>query len=99
MNSDVACEARFKWCKARHFKEQSYEEYRDRVLADKPEFLKNDDYIDNLYQQIADDKAAGIDRPTIDFYHITDLHIQTDYVVGTKNQDCGNIVCCKRGKP
>ena len=46
LNSDVACEARFKMCKANHFEEQNFEAYKQRVMADKPDFLKNDDFID-----------------------------------------------------
>lgn len=96
-NSDVICETKLQWCKPRHFKARDLDAEIALILADKPESLKNDDFIDNLYQEIADDKAAGIERETISFYHLADLHIDLQYTTGAKNAHCGGVVCC-RGK-
>lgn len=97
LNSDVICETKLQWCKPKHYRARDLDAEVDRILADKPEHLKNDDFIDNLYQEIADDKAAGIERETISFYHLADLHIDLQYTPGAKNAHCGDVVCC-RGK-
>jgi hypothetical protein len=58
---------------------------------DKPNKIKNDDYLDNLYKEISQDK----DRETILVYHIADLHVDLTYTEGAMKKDCGEIVCCK----
>jgi len=70
-----------------------------QILADKPEFIKNNDFINNLYKEIESDKnRAG--RETILAYHISDMHLLLDYKPGT-NSDCTGYTCCneKAGKP
>jgi len=57
------------------YRELYVENFVERVLFDKPAHLRNDDFIDNLYQEIADDKANGIERETVTMYHLADLHI------------------------
>lgn len=53
--------------------------YIDRVLADKPESIQNDDYVNSLYEKIRNDPNP---RPTIKAVHISDPHIDFDYTVG-----------------
>ena len=62
----------------------------ERILSDKPEFIKDNDYIDKLYKQIEDDKKIGKERETILLYHLSDLHFQLDYEEGTSN-NCGKM--------
>ena len=49
LNPDAACEAKFEYCKATHFKARHVEDDVRRILSDKPESLRNDDFIDSLY--------------------------------------------------
>ena len=39
-------------CKNPHFYTLSLEDYKDRVLLDKPSFIKDDNYINTLYKEI-----------------------------------------------
>lgn len=96
-NPKIMCQIKIPVCYNTDFKEQRVEDYVDRILFDKPAFLKNDDYIDRLYQEIADDKANGVQRETVTVYHLADLHIDLQYQEGAQRSDCGDIMCC-RGK-
>ena len=39
--------------------------------------------------------AAGFKRETVTFYHIADLHIDPNYTIGGKRENCGNVMCCR----
>lgn len=48
----------------------------DRVLATKPLALRDDDFIDRMYDQMAQEIAAGdTEREIIRAVHISDVHI------------------------
>jgi len=47
------CQVKIPLCQKTDFKELYLEDYVERVLSDKPHFLKNDDFVDNLYEEIA----------------------------------------------
>jgi len=36
------------------------------------------------------------DAPKLRILHITDLHIDYDYIPGS-NSDCGEFLCCRQG--
>ena len=63
----------------------------DQILATKPESLKNDDFVDNLYLEIIQTQTK---RDTIKAVHLTDTHIDTEYAPGSK-VDCGGYLCCR----
>lgn len=79
-------------CKPKHYKYLDPAEDAKRILSDKPEFLKNNDFIDNLYKEIAEDKKAGKERETMLVYQISDLHFNLNYKEGTSNT-CNTDVC------
>ena len=58
------------------------DDYVAELLSDKAEYLKNDDYVDNLYKKIGKSKKA---RPTISIVQFTDLHLDFDYAIGSNN--------------
>ena len=97
---DFFCSMILGICKSSSYKYLDPKEDIARILSDKPEFLKNNDYIDNLYKQIAEDKKAGKKRETILLYHLSDLHFLIDYKEGTSNK-WGKMTCwnLKAGKP
>ena len=65
----------------------------NNILATKPESLKNDDFIDNIYEQIK--QEGGTDtRDIILAAHISDLHMDLLYKEGT-NADCEGYLCCR----
>ena len=63
------------------------------ILATKPESTKNDDFIDNIYEDI---KQSGgiVGRDVVTAVHLSDLHIDLLYKEGT-NADCGSPLCCR----
>lgn len=94
-NAKIMCQVKIPLCYNTDYRELYVEDYVDRVLFDKPSILRNDDFIDNLYQEISDDKAKGIERETVTMYHLADLHIDLKYTPGAKRANCGDIMCCR----
>lgn len=67
----------------------------DNILATKPKSLANDDFIDNLYEQMAQEMAADdTEREIIRAVHISDVHIDFMYSPGSKAK-CGTFLCCR----
>lgn len=63
------------------------------MLASKPDSVKNDDFIDNLYKEIAADPNRE-QRPTLKFVHFTDIHMDMKYRAGASKK-CGDVICCR----
>jgi hypothetical protein len=74
-----------------HYQTLDPEDYVTKMLADKPAFLANDDFIDNLYKEIANDPKQ---RPTMKFVHFTDIHMDLLYRVGA-SKVCDDVNCCR----
>lgn len=91
------CEEIVKVCDTDYYKPLKIEDFTDRVLSDKPKELENDDFIQNLYKDIAKDKKK---RRTIKIAHVADAHVDLDYAVGYAGE-CNGIICCREkfGKP
>jgi len=51
-------------------------DYVKKVLSDKPESIKNNDFVDSLYDKIKSDKN---ERPTIRQIQMSDPHIDFKY--------------------
>ena len=67
--------------------------YADQILANKPNIVKNDDFIDNLYKEIAADPKKE-ERPTLKFVHFTDIHMDLKYRAGASKK-CSEVICCR----
>ena len=63
----------------------------DNILATKPASLANDDFVNNMYAEMAADSA---ERQIIRAVHISDVHIDREYAVGT-NAKCNSFLCCR----
>ena len=73
----------------------------DKILSTKPESLKNDDFIDQMYDQMAAEIANGdTDREIIKAVHISDVHLDKEYSPGSQAK-CDSFLCCrsKFGEP
>lgn len=94
------CEIFLGVCKPKHYKFLDPKDDAKRILADKPDFIKDNNYINKLYAEIAKDKREGKKRETMLMYHISDLHFNLEYLPGSSNV-CNTLVCCnaKAGKP
>lgn len=67
------------------------QDFADRVLSTKPKSIINDDFVQNLYEQIRSDPNP---RSTIKVVHISDAHIDLEYKVGTLAV-CNGYLCCR----
>lgn len=65
--------------------------YADRVLSSKPDFLKDDDYLNKLYDQM---RANNYDGNTLSIVQFTDLHLDLEYKAGTSTV-CNSEICCR----
>lgn len=61
------------------------------MLADKPAEILRDDYIMQLYRKIYSDPNP---RKTLTFLHLSDIHLDTEYKIGTLNK-CDSYLCCR----
>lgn len=90
---DFVCEKNGN-CNTQLYKNELPETYQDRVLKDKPDQIKGDDFVQNLYDQI---KADTKPRDTYKVLHIADPHIDLSYRVGT-DKTCNRtefVICCR----
>lgn len=80
-------------CPTPHITELSAESYLKRVLDSKPDFLKDNDYIDNIYEKINSDpnKAQRKMRRSI---QVSDLHVDHGYKIGAPS-GCNFPICCR----
>jgi len=62
----------------------------NRILSDKPEFLKGNDYVNKQYEKL--DKKS---KDAINALHITDIHVDLNYTEGM-NANCGDPICCRQ---
>jgi sphingomyelin phosphodiesterase len=62
-----------------------------KILADKPDYLKDDDFVDKLYESMLDSDS---ERKTISIIQFTDIHLDLDYKIGSSTT-CNNMLCCR----
>lgn len=87
------CEMQIGVCKKKHYEFLDPKVEAKRILEDKPDFIKDNNYINQLYKEIKDDEEAGVERETILLYHVSDLHFNLNYQEGSSNT-CDSLVCC-----
>jgi hypothetical protein len=83
------CSRLMGFCSSPKWKTLDSQDYIDRVLSDKPDFIKDNDYVNKEYEKINNDKKQ---RKTVKVLHITDLHLDFDYKEGM-NANCGEPLC------
>jgi len=66
------------------------EHFQERVLADKPDIIQNDDFVNKKYEEI----RFGENRRTLKIVHISDPHIDLEYAEGS-NWLCESYLCCR----
>ncbi|CAI2362134.1 unnamed protein product [Moneuplotes crassus] len=86
-----ACSRLVGVCKNPHFKTADPQDYIDRVLSDKPDFIKDNDYVNAQYRKIAADPNP---RKTVKVLHLSDIHLDFEYKEGT-NAHCDEPLCCR----
>ena len=86
------CEVTLPICNHDTYEVITREDYQKRVLADKPEFIQDNNYINNLYKEMGNNEE---NKEKIILYHLSDLHWDLNYTEGAGNT-CGKIVCCRK---
>lgn len=59
-------------------------------MKDKPDFIRNDDFIDNLYREIEESEPTPL---TYNLLHMSDWHVDFRYKEGA-NRNCKEEICC-----
>eukprot|EP00347_Sterkiella_histriomuscorum_P003902 403362501 len=94
---DFICSYLFPICDsnstAQVYKEMKEDEYITEILKDKPDFLKNDDFIDNLYKEI-DEQSLTQQPETYNILQFSDWHVDFRYKEGA-NKNCKEEICCQ----
>lgn len=91
-NPQIVCQAWLKMCYQTDYKELKTEDDVERILFDKPIELRNDDFIDGLYDEI---QTTHESRETVKFLQLADLHIDLQYQINSMKKDCGDwLMCC-----
>ena len=74
------CTRALGFCQTPFLHEITVEEAVDDILRDKPEQIWNDNYINDLYQEIGEDEG---ERVVLKAVHFSDVHIDLEYKEGT----------------
>ena len=72
LTGNYSCSRLLGFCATPTWTTQNPEDYIRRLMLDKPQIIKNNDFVDNLYKQIKEDKSK---RETVRILHMSDLHI------------------------
>ena len=67
------------------------EAWVEQLLSTKPDIIKDNNYLNNIYKQIA---ASPQPRKTIRAVQISDPHIDFKYAPGA-DSECGGFLCCR----
>lgn len=76
ISPQYSCEVELHYCNREWYTLDSAEAYAERVLANKPVELQNNDFMNQLYQEIAADTN---ERETLSLIQFTDLHVDLEY--------------------
>ena len=91
LHPNYFCSRMVGFCAKPNYKTSKSSKFIDRILAEKPAKIQNNDFISKLYEEM-ENKEIG--RKTVKILHMTDLHFDFEYVEGT-NANCGKPVCCR----
>ena len=75
------------------YRELDQNDFIQRVMSDKPESLKSNDFVNKLYDSIAAEQKEG-SRKTFKAVHYSDVHVDHKYKEGTKSK-CNMPLCCR----
>lgn len=88
-SSDFVCAYTLKVCDSPTYTTYDVKDYVKRVIDGKPDVIKNNDYVDKLY-----DSIKGENRKTLKIVQISDPHVDFKYTPGTISQ-CNMPLCCR----
>jgi hypothetical protein len=89
------CDEYLHLCKSPHIVEEDVNAYVHDLLQAKPDIIKNNTFVDDLYRKIAADPST---RETVRSIHISDIHIDFEYQEGSPTH-CDFPICCRNNGP
>lgn len=99
LSKDRICNEKLGVCSKPVIQELDLNAAINSILKDKPAIIQDDNFINNLYEQIDKDEH---ERSILKAVHISDVHLDMKYKVGSKVH-CGDDLsgCCREeyGKP
>ena len=73
------------------FLKLTIEDYAELILKDKPDLIKEDNFLDELYRKVA------LEEDETDAYYVltvSDWHADMNYKVGANKKNCKELNCC-----
>ena len=95
LSTQRVCDEYLHLCPKPDIKELDIEAYVFKVLSEKPDIIKDNNFVDEIYEKIANDKSQ---RKTIKSIQLSDLHIDFKYQEGTPTK-CNFPICCRDNGP
>ena len=83
------CTFTLKVCEQDQWREIDLDEWVFNKINEKPAIVRDNDYMNQLYRNGTSGKTP------LKAVLMTDLHLDYDYVIGSKNKNCGRIICCQ----
>lgn len=93
ISSQRICDETLHVCNSPKIKELNAQDYINRVIGQKPDIIKNNDFIDRLYDNINSDSNKA-SRKIVRSIQFSDLHIDHLYKVGAPSK-CSYPICCR----
>jgi len=88
---DRVCDEWLGWCSAPVYEQIDLDNLVAEMMATKPLNIRDDNYVNNMYAQIAADPNV---RETFLAVHISDPHLDHLYTEGTL-ANCDSYLCCR----
>ena len=91
ITKDRLCTEGLKLCATPIIQELDLRDVVKDILKDKPAQIKDANFINNMYDEIAKSEQ---ERTVLKAVHLTDVHLDLEYKVGTW-ADCDGFLCCR----
>jgi hypothetical protein len=93
VSPNYICDEMWGLCDSPNIEALDLDTYVSNILSTKPDSIKNNDFIDNLYASIYKDGKLT-ERETFTMVQIADPHLDFEYTVGGL-ADCSAPICCR----
>ena len=95
LSPDRVCDEYLHICNQPHIIEEDIDSYVHNLLSQKPSYIQNNTFIDDLYRKIESDPNP---RETVRAIQLSDIHIDFQYQEGAPNE-CNYPICCRDNGP
>lgn len=91
ISGERICDELLHLCSTPKIQELNADDYVKERLASKPDFLKSNSYVNDIYKKIS---QSTTQRPIKRSIHLADLHVDFEYSVGSPTT-CDLPICCR----